>query len=113
MVGLVDGPCHRDLKWRGVQSNGRAVVKDLALAGCVFMDWCDVECAELDCRREFGCVCGNGVDSSPFVRRVVGSNPASGATYMYTDLGQVLHSLVALRRETPTRCPCCVRSASE
>src|SRR6218665_1215570 len=31
------------------------------------------------------------------------------------DLGQVLHSQlpVALRRETPTQYPCCVRSASE
>ena len=47
------------------------------------------------------CGCGGSlVDSLPFVRRVVGSNPALATTGR--DLGQVLHSQlpVALRRET-------------
>ena len=49
------------------------------------------------------------VESKPFDRRVVGSNPALAATY--SDLGLVRNSqlAVALRRETP----CCVGSASE
>jgi len=50
---------------------------------------------------------GSLIDSSPFVRRVVGSNPR--------DFGQVLHSQlhVALRRETLTKYLCCVGSSSE
>src|SRR6218665_3114781 len=53
------------------------------------------------------------VDFTPFVRRVAGSNPALAAMYM--DLGQVLHLQLpmALRRETPSQYPCCVRSASD
>ena len=55
--------------------------------------------------------CGSGcslVDSSPFVRRVEGSNTRR-------DLGQVLYSQlpVTLRLETPTQYPCCVGSASQ
>jgi len=52
------------------------------------------------------------VDSTPFVRRIVGPNPALTATLAV--LGQVLYSQlpVALRRETPTQYPCCVWSAS-
>ena len=53
------------------------------------------------------------VESKPFDRRVVGSNPALAATY--TDLGLVRNSqlAVALRRETPAQYPCCVWSDSE
>ena len=55
---------------------------------------------------------GSLVDSMPFVRRVVGSKPAL-PPHKYFE--QVLHLqlLVALRRETRTQYPCCVRSASE
>ena len=54
------------------------------------------------------------VESTPFVRRVMGSTPAPAATYT-RDLGQVLHAQlpVALRREIPAQYPCCVESASE
>ena len=56
---------------------------------------------------------GSLVDSSPFVRRVVGSNHALAASYR--NLGQVTRSQlpVAIRRQTPKQYPCCVGSASE
>ena len=53
------------------------------------------------------------VDSTPFIRMVVGSNPTIATTYR--NLGQVLNLQMplALRRETPAQYPCCVGSASE
>jgi len=55
---------------------------------------------------------GSIVDSWPFARRVVGSNPALAATY---GPWAILHSQlpVTLRRETRIQYPCCVGSASE
>ena len=52
------------------------------------------------------------VESMPFDRRVVDSNPALAPR---RDLEQVHRSLlpVALRRETPAQYPCCVGSAPE
>ena len=56
---------------------------------------------------------GTLIESTSFVRRVMGSTPALTATYR--DLGQVLHSQlpVALQRENLTQYPCCVESPSE
>src|SRR6218665_1738407 len=53
---------------------------------------------------------GSLVNWTPFVRRVVGSNPALAVTYR--DFGQIIHSQlpVAFRRETPTQYSCCVGS---
>src|SRR6218665_1894204 len=55
------------------------------------------------------------VESKPFDRRVVGSNPALAATAPRRDLGQVLNSQLpgAIWRETPAQNPCYVGSASE
>ena len=55
---------------------------------------------------------GSLVDSSPFVRRVMGSNPALAA--MQGPWASSSFAIpCALPRETPTQYPCCVGSASE
>jgi len=55
---------------------------------------------------------GSLVDSTPFVRRVVDSNPAVAPIYGPW-ASPSLAVACALRRETPTQYPCCVGSASE
>ena len=68
-------------------------------------------------QRKYNAVgCGVSlVDTKPFVRRVVGSNPALVATQGPWASRSVLHSQlpVALRREITTQYPFCVGSASE
>ena len=54
---------------------------------------------------------GSLVDSSPFVRRVVGSNPALATKNK--DLGQVLHSQLSVAHRRELQYPRCVGSASE